>query len=584
MGVDFDDSLIAKWRARVMRGRAHLGWAQTLPPRFAGRSAVTPIAVHRHHAGVTLALAAPVDQLFTATELNEWALAASLRERDPARWAALEAAMAQAAADAVPSPALPPVLQDVAALDRLSQLAALEARPQLRAAIERATTLGLGWLLDDDGISIGEGAGHAIFPVSILPRAETVHWDALRNVPAVLVTGSNGKTTTVRLLAACARAQGWHTGYNCTDGVFLDGKQLVSGDFSGPVGARTVLREARVQAAIVEAARGGILRRGLGANRADIAVVTNISADHLGGYGIDDVDSMAAAKLVVANLIGPQGLVVVNADDATLVRAAARLEAPLGWFALDAGAPALHEHRERGGSTSGVREGHLVVAHQGETHDLGPVADMPLTFKGHARYNIANLVAAGLAAIALGIRPAAISEVFARFGGSPADNPGRLMRFEVGGVQIVVDYAHNPEGLRGVLGVARLLASHGRLILLLGQAGDRDDADIEALAAAASEGRPDVVVIKEVESYLRGRAPGEVPALLRRALANRGFPAQQLLERGSEIEATRAALAIAQPGDALLLLVHGYLARGEVVSLIGRMRSAGWRAGEPLPA
>lgn len=583
VGVDCDDTLVADWRARALRAFGHLGWVATLPPRFSGRRAVGSIATHRHRAGVSLAVAAPVDQLYTATELNEWALAASLRARDPARWATLEAMMVQAALEAVPAPALPPVLDEFAALERLARLAALEARPLLRAAIDRAAGLGLGWLLDDDDISFGEGVGHATYPVGGLPRMETVHWDALRNVPTALVTGSNGKTTTVRLLAACARAQGWHTGYNCTDGVFLDDRQLAAGDFSGPMGARTVLREPRVQAAIVEAARGGILRRGLAADRADVAVVTNISADHLGSYGIDDLDGMAAVKLVVANLISPRGLVVLNADDATLVRAAARVEAPLGWFALDADAPLLRETRASGGSTCGAREGRLTLAYGGATHDLGAIDAMPLTIEGSAAYNIANLAGAALAAIALGIPAAVIREVFARFGASAADNPGRLIRYDVGGLQVIVDYAHNPEGLRGVLAVAQQLASHGRLVLLLGQAGDRSDADIAALAAVAAHAQPGLIVVKEMEGYLRGRAPGEIPAMLRHALLRHGLSAEKLLDRGSEIEAARAALAAAQPGDVVLLLVHGHLARSDVMAMIGRMRSSGWRAGETLP-
>lgn len=583
VGVDIDDALLAAWRARVERGLAHLGWAATPVSRFPGRKARAAIAARRHRTGIALALAAPIDGLFTATELNEWALGAALRERDPVRWATLEADMADAALEATPPPALPPVLDEGAALDRLRHLAALEARPRLRAMIERADSLGLGWLVDEEGVSLGEGCGHAIFPAAAPGEAQVVQWETLRNIPTALVTGSNGKTTTVRLLAACARAQGWHTAFNCTDGVFLDDRQLASGDYSGPMGARMVLRESRARAAIIEAARGGILRRGLAANRADVALVTNVSPDHLGGYGIDDLDAMAVTKLVVANVVGPAGLVVLNADDATLVRSISRVEAPLGWFALDADAPALRAHRERGGSTSGVRSGRLVATHAGASHDFGLVDTMPLTVGGLARYNIANLCGASLAALALGIAPRTIAAVFASFGRSLADNPGRLMRYEAGGAQILVDYAHNPEGLRGVLPIARALAARGRLLMLLGQAGDRGDADIEALAAIAADARPELVVIKDMEGYLRGRAPGEVPALLRRVLISRGIAGADILDRGSEIEAARTALSHARSGDAVLLLVHGHDARPHVHALIERLQSSGWRVGEALP-
>jgi UDP-N-acetylmuramyl tripeptide synthase len=529
---------------------------------------------------VSLAVAAPIDQLYTATELNEWALAAALYARDPARWAGLEAVMVQAALEATPPPALPPVLDEASALDRLVRLATLEARPSLRATIARAASLGLGWVFDDEGLSIGEGEGHASFGVDALPHPELMPWSSLRNVPVALVTGSNGKTTTVRLLAACAQAQGWRTGYAC---VLLDGKLLVSGDFSGPMGARTVLRDSRVQAAVIEAARGGLLRRGSAANRADVAIVTNLSLDHMGGYGIDDLDGMAAVKLIVANLVGPAGLVVLNADDPVLVRHAAQVEAPVGWFALDFDAPLLQASRAAGAPSCGVRDRKLMLTQAGTTHELGTIDSMPLTIEGSAAYNIANLAGAALAAMALGISPAVMREVFAHFGGKAADNPGRLMRYTPGGLQVIVDYAHNPEGLRGALVVARKLAARGRLLLLLGQAGDRGDADIAVLGGIAAQSQPDLVVIKEMKDHLRGRAPGEVPGILRRALLEHGIAAEQVLERDSEIAAARAALAAAREGDAVLLLVHGVAARAEVLALIERLQGSSWRAGDALP-
>lgn len=582
VGVEADAALIEAWRDRVNRARAQLGWPAPAP-RYPDRAGKAPTGARLHRQGASLALAAPIDQLYTATELNEWALAASVREREPALWSGLEAAMVRAAAESLPPPALPPVLDDDAALARLAQLASLEANPALRTAIDAAVGEGLDWLLDDEGLTLGQGAGHADFPLGALPTAAAMRRQALSNIPTALVTGSNGKTTTVRLLAAFAQGCGWHAGYNCTDGVYRGGQLLISGDFSGPMGARSVLRDSRVQAAIIEAARGGILRRGLAGNRADVAVVTNVSADHFGDYGIDDLDAMAATKLVVAHLVGPQGLVVLNAEDPVLCRAAGSVAAPIGWFATDADLPLLIAHRAQGGATAGVRAGHLIVAHGASEHDLGEIASMPLTIDGSAIYNIANIAAASLAAMALGIGAPTLSSVLARFGSSAADNPGRLMRYDVGGARVIVDYAHNPEGLRGVLDVARHLRGGGRLIMLLGQAGDRDDADIAALAAVAASARPDLVVVKEMESHLRGRAPGEVPALLRGALRAQGIEAGCLMEAGSEIAAARMALAAAREGDTLLLPVHGYLARSEVLSLIGRLRRDGWRVGEALP-
>ncbi|MBS0389441.1 MAG: Mur ligase, partial [Proteobacteria bacterium] len=423
------------------------------------------MAARTHAAGVSLALAAPCDLLFLATEINEWALCATLQLSDPQRWRDLPAAMLAAALEDAADPAtvLPPVLDEAAAMARFERLAAREARPSLRALLAASADHDLPHLLDDEALTLGAGTGARTWPLDALPAPAATPWQDLHDIPTAVVTGSNGKTTTVRLLAACARAHGWRAGYNCTDGVFIGDEQLASGDYSGPAGTRRVMRDPRAEAAILETARGGILRRGIAVSRADVAVVTNISTDHFGEYGIDDLDGLADAKLTVAALLGTDGLLVLNADD-ELLRAKARtlprrLRAmpKLGWFALDADAPALRAARERGAATAGVRDGHLVVEAAGVRQDLGPVAAMPLAIGGTAPYNIANLAAAALAAVALGIPAATISTVCARFGAQPGDNPGRMMRFDLRGVQVLMDYAHNPDGLRGFLGVATQL-------------------------------------------------------------------------------------------------------------------------------
>ena len=585
VGVEPDAALLDGWRARVQRARAHLGWEGwegTLPFSGGRKRGASPIA-RLYAGGASLALAAPVDQLFTATELNEWALAATLLERDPARWTGLEAAMIRAAEESSAPPPLPAVLEEAAALRRLKHLAQLEARPDLTSLLDASRVRDLPWLLDDEMLTLGAGTGHVDLPLDALPPVADIPWPSLHDVPTAVVTGSNGKTTTVRLIAACARAHGWRTGYNCTDGLFLDGTLITSGDYSGPAGARSVLRDRRVQAAVLETARGGILRRGLAVNQARVAVITNVSSDHFGEYGIHDLDALAEVKLVVANLLDPEGLLVVNADDGQLRARSAATGRPLGWFARDADDTLLVAHRTQGGATAGVRAGRLIAGLHGAMDDLGHVDAMPLSVDGSAAYNIANLAGAALASLALGISAVNIAAVYARFGAEANDNPGRLMRYEVGGVRMLMDYAHNPEGLRGLLEVARYLRGAGRLALVLGQAGNRQVGDIEQLAAVAAEAHPDLVVIKETEGFLRGRAPGEVPAILRAALLGSGYPESALPVRLSEVDAVRAALAWARAGDVLVLPVHARAARTEAVALIERMRRNGWRAGQALP-
>ena len=196
---------------------------------------------------------------------------------------------------------------------------------------------------------------------------------------------------------------------------------------------------------------------------------------------------------------------------------------------------------------------------------------MPLTVEGSATYNIANLAGAALAAAGLGVPPATIGGVLTRFGGHIADNFGRLMRFERNGVRVLVDYAHNPEGLRGLLRVAEhLRAGRGRLGLLLGHAGNRQDSELEALAATAAAFQPARIIVKENEAHLRGRLPGEVPRFIYAALLRAGMAADALQVSMSELEAVQAALGWAQPGDVLALPVHSAAARSAVVELLSR--------------
>ena len=571
-GVVLDDALLAGWRARVERARDHLDW-----------SSAPAVAARRHAGGASLALAAPADQLLTATEINEWALCATVRQQDPTRWSGLEAALVVEALEQASDPkqVIPPVLDEAAALERFERLAAAERRPDVLALMAAAEAHDLPHVVDDRDLTLGAGAGSRTWPIDALPSTADVPWGDLHGIPVAAVTGSNGKTTTVRLVAACARDHGWTDGFCCTDGVFVANALVEPGDYSGPAGTRRVLRDSRVQAAVLEIARGGILRRGLATDRADVAVVTNISNDHFGEFGIDDLDGLADAKMAVARLVARRGLLVLNADDALLrakaSTASARLGVvpTLGWFALDYDRAELVAHRALGGATCGVRAGHLRLGWREAEHDLGPIDDMPLTVGGTATYNVANLAGAALTSAALGIAPATIRAVYARFARDPADNAGRLMRFDVGGARVVVDYAHNPDGLRGVLHVAQQLRGPGgRLIMLLGHAGNRRDEDIAELAAVAAAHGPDLVVVKEDEGHLRGRQPGEVPEILRRALLASGLPETAVVVLMSERAAAAYAIEAARPGDAVALLMHSSSARNVVLSFL-RERTGG---------
>jgi UDP-N-acetylmuramyl tripeptide synthase len=559
-GFPLDAALLAAWRARIGRVRAMLGWPDAA------------IAVRQHATGASLAFAAPIDQLYTAAEANEWAWLASLHQLRPAIDLGEWHAPGHAAA-----------WDEGAALQTLRAMAAGEANPALLALLEAADARGVPAHPDDDVLSLGEGSGSRSWPIRALPACNDVPWSELHGIPLAVVTGSNGKTTTVRLLAAMARAQGWNTGYSSTDGLFVGSERVDSGDYSGPVGARTVLRQPTVEAAILETARGGLLRRGIAIRDARAAVVTNVSPDHFGEYGIHALDDLADVKLTVAQALAPDGLLVLNADDPLLLQRVSTLDRRIGWFALDDGHLQLQSHRSAGGMTCAVRDGRLHLHVEGVPHDLGMVAAMPITLGGTARYNIANAAAAALAACAMGIEVERIAEVLARFGAKAGDNPGRLQRWHYGddpdGLQVFLDYAHNPDGLHGLLQVAGSTRGAGRLGLVLGQAGNREDSDIRALAAVAARFRPDRVWLKDIGGeYMRGRAAGEVAGILRDELLRQGLPESALLLCLEEARAAREALSWARPGDVLVLPIHEPAARDEVVTLLDRLQAGGWRA------
>jgi len=284
------EEAVALWEQQARRVLDLVGWRNegTRARIFAG--------------GANLALSAPIDALYAATEVNEWALAAANAE--------------------LGGPPAPLLEQEI---PRLRRLIESERKPALLALRSAARRHGVSFLWDDRVVSVGSGTGSRSWNTTALPDPELVDWRKVHDVPAVLVTGSNGKTTTVRLLTAVATAAGRVAGMSCTDSVNVGGDILARGDYAGPMGARMVLRDSRVEFAVLETARGGLLRRGITVDRADAAIVTNIAEDHFGEFGVSDLRALAETKLIVARPVAPMGRVVLNADDPELVAAARKV-------------------------------------------------------------------------------------------------------------------------------------------------------------------------------------------------------------------------------------------------------------------
>jgi cyanophycin synthetase len=535
------DAAIAAWREAARELLAAVGWYQE------------SLHVRRFERGASLAFTAPPDALYAATELNECA------------WAAAEAGLEGRERQV-----------DRSEVERLRSMILAERNPALLALRDAARARGVVFLHGEEQVSVGSGRGVRVWPEHALPPVSQVEWAEVHDVPIALVTGSNGKTTVVRLLAAMASATGRVAGLTSTDAVRVAGRVVDQDDYSGPSGARLLLRQPDVEVAVLETARGGLLRRGLAVERADVAVVTNVSDDHLGEFGVETLEALAETKLVVARAIGLGGRLVLNADDSVLSTAAARYAVPTAWFSLDAASQRLGD-----GAAAAWLDSDTVMLREGERPvRVAALGGMPLAMGGAARHNVANVLAALAAAAKIGVTVEAARATLEEFGRDPADNPGRANLVEVGDARVLIDYAHNPAGMRALAGVTDTIPARRRL-LLLGQAGDRSDAALRALAGAAVALRPDRVIVKELDRYLRGRAPGEVPGILAAEFRRLGLAADRVSEGGPEPAAVRAALAWARPGDLLILALHQD--RGAVMELLERLRRGGWRAGDPLP-
>jgi cyanophycin synthetase len=485
--------------------------------------------------GASLFVQAPIDQLMTATEMCESA------------WAFAEATIAGTAATEIDTS-----FATLAAFSRNEAHVSPDGRRPLLELWTEAQRLGLNVTFDETTVAVGSGVGAQVWPLGDVPPVEAIDWLAIRDIPIVLVTGSNGKTTVVRMVAAMARADGHTVGYTCTDGVWIGGEQVESGDYSGPAGARRVLQDTGVTLAVLETARGGILRRGLAMQRAAVAAIVTLSPDHFGDYGITDLETLAEAKLVVSRAVVESGTLICNGSIPVLSHALSTYSGRVTSVRID-GTPAL---------TS------------------AELAEIPATLGGTASHSVLNASIAYAIAneLQLGLNA---KQALLQFGAKPTDNTGRLTLTHLADVTVVIDYAHNAQGVAALIDATRALPATRRAITL-GTGGDRDDSALSDMAtAAAQSGLIDLYIAKEMPRFLRGRPPGSISAVLLTALRTLGAADTQLAAAPDDMSAVRHALAWSRPGDLLLLAVHDQ--RAEVLAFLDTLQRADWHAGTPLP-
>jgi cyanophycin synthetase len=394
-----------------------------------------------------------------------------------------------------------------------------------------------------------------------------------RTIPVVAVTGTNGKTTTTRLIAHILRGVGRKVGWTSTVGVFIEGEMVLEGDYTGPAGAWRALSEPGLDVAVLETARGGILLRGMACESNDVSVMINVSGDHLGLHGVQSVEGLAEVKSVVLRTTRPDGSVVLNADDPLVRARAAALHAPIVWITQDPENPTVVAHRHAGGRAVIAAEGMMVEARGEEAHELGRLDEMPITFGGTARHMIENALCAAAVTLALDLNREAIGQGLRSFGATPEDNPGRLHVYDLNGATVILDYAHNEVGLRHLLEMARgYREGDGRLTAIIGTAGDRTDEALREIGRLAAE-QTDRIIVKETRRYLRGRSSvDEMTALYLEGVAAGGNTPHVVA--ASEPEALEIALRDLQPGDvvAMMCIESGPESRAHLEELGGRQK------------
>ena len=508
--------LVPAWKQHVERMLAELGWSDV------------EFATAKLTGGVSLGFTAPLDALYAASAINEWAWAACDQELNGTDAPEFSAALAE-----------------------IRDAIAEEANPALIELEAQAAANGVTMLWDDDEVSLGLGRHSQTWPVRELPEPHSLDWAEFHDVPTVLVTGTNGKTTTVRLAAHIMRAAGRTVGMSSTDYIAINNEVVDRDDWSGPGGARNVLRHEEVDAAILETARGGLLRRGLGVCAADAAVITNIGRDHLGDFGSRSLDELMDIKWIVSRAVRDNGTLILNADDARLVERARDYPGTLAWFSLNPANPVVLSHTGNGGTAYVLQDDELVRI-EGEAGDtICRAADIPITLQGAARHNTANALAAAALTIAMGVSMADVRRGLTTM--TQEENPGRGNVFDVDGFKVIIDFAHNPQAIEALLDMAGAMQGK-RKVLCFAQAGDRPDDLIRELARNAWEKGLDRVIVSELAHYYRGRGPGEVYGLIRDELLRCGAHEDQIEHNDEEIESFDSALAWAQPGDLVIML------------------------------
>jgi UDP-N-acetylmuramyl tripeptide synthase len=379
-----------------------------------------------------------------------------------------------------------------------------------QAWMQKAKSLRLPFFKADSEwpLQLGWGINSIIVnPNQELPDLESLIQTQELRIPLIAVTGSNGKTTTTRLIAHILSQTGYATGFTTSDGIYVNHEMIDKGDTTGPVSAEIVLRNKTVNFAVLETARGGIVRAGLGFDQCDIAVITNVQDDHLGISDIDTMEDLARVKGVVLQSAKPDGWVVVNADNPYTVNLSELLNSKIACFSSRQSQSAIHVVIPKAQIATFIEHGNLMYQMGTEKFSLCHLSEIPITFKGTLGFMVENALAAVTACLVYGISADTIAKALRTFYPSPEQTPGRMNIFELGSHRVLVDFAHNPDGFRGVRDFLFGITASTKIGIIVGT-GDRKTEDLIMLGKLSAE-MFDHVIIQQVK-FLRGRKAEEI--------------------------------------------------------------------------
>lgn len=439
-----------------------------------------------------------------------------------------------------------------------SQMIEENQQIMLRKIYDKAQAHKVNFFIHKDIIILGSGVKQFRIKQNKITKINDIPWKKIANIPTILITGTNGKTTTTRLTEFICRKAKLKSGYCSTDWVMINGRLVTEGDLSGPTGHQYVMMNQKVEVAILEAARGGIVKRGLMPNYATAATVTNIAYDHIGQNGIETLEDLANAKGVVYDAVSESGIAVVNLDDKYIPNLS--IKQKKAYLSTKLSETEMAQYLTDDNYIVYLDNGVITLQTKNTKYSLNKINEIPVTVHGLATYNYENALHAVALSYAVGVTPEQIQFGLSKFGADDKSNFGRWNYYQSNKHgHLVLDIAHNPAGLENILSLAtgfrKLHNLSGKLGLMYGNTADRRDT-IPAIVAIINKYHVDQVVIKEFQTSLRGSQLGEMPQAFYDELIKQGYPAAQIKVIPNEFQAVEYILTESSPEDMYLLCSH----------------------------